>query len=106
MHGSDRVVVLFADLGEGSSAFFEVSADASHESDIVGRVDEQFDIESVSDLRFCEHEYSFDDYDRCRFYGDCGTASAMGCEVVDWGFDGFVVTDGVDVSGHKFGFEG
>ena len=63
VHGPDGVAVLRADLCERSPTRFDVAADAAHQAEVGGGIDEEFDIESLANARFGEHQDAFDDDD-------------------------------------------
>ena len=82
MHRSNALVVLLADLLEGSTSRLHVATNSAKDANVGIRVDKDFNIESFPYSAVYEHQDAFYDDDRTGRHGSCGGATRVGAEVV------------------------
>src|SRR4051812_45812601 len=99
VHRPDRAVVLLLDRTEVPAAIHHIATDAAQQPDVVVRIDEQPQVETVSQFRYGEKQNTFDhDYVAGR-HGDGFGPTGVGGEVVLWAFHTTALAQLVQVAG-------
>src|SRR6266571_8496842 len=87
MHRTDRRQVLLDHGVQGPPAFRNVSPQAPDETNVVGRVNEDFNVHLLEQSWFGEDQNSFDDYNRFRIDAGSVRQTRVRAKVVDRQFD-------------------
>ena len=105
VHRPDGAFVLSEDALDGPAAVLDVAADATHQANVVGRVDVDLDVHRLFELPLGQHQDALDDHDRPRLHGLGLVFAAVRGKVVDRLLDGLSVHQTIEVLPHQLGVE-
>src|ERR1051325_421701 len=101
MHRANCGQVLFDDRFHGASSFRDVASQATNKTNVIRRVDENFDVELFEQARVDENQNALDDHNRLGFDRARFVQTVVSFEIVEGQFDGLAGFQSADMVNQK-----